>query len=67
MTIDQAVGAWEAMELEANDSSSAVGRRRAGISLAVVFTRTAVMVAIAAGAILVVLPALLSAQAAVVV
>lgn len=67
MTIDQAIGTWEAMELEANDSSPAVPRRRAGFSLAIAFTRTVVLVAIAAGAILVVLPALLSAQAAVVV
>lgn len=67
MTIDQAIGTWEAMELEANDDAPIPGRRRARIGLAVAFTRTAVLVAIAAGAILVVLPALLSAQAAVVV
>ena len=67
MTIDQAVGAWDAMELEANEMSPPERRRRAGVGLAVGFTRTAVLVAIAAGAILVLLPALLSAQAALVV
>lgn len=67
MAIDQTVGAWEAMEIEANETTPDEAPRWAGIGLAAAFTRTVVLVALAAAAILVLLPALLSVQAAVVV
>ena len=64
MAIDQAIGAWEAMELEANEITPATGRRQAGIGLAVAFTRTTVLLVLAALSILVLLPAVLAAQVA---
>ena len=66
MATDQTVSPWEAMELEANETAPPErGRSRSGFARS--FTRTAVLVVLAALLILVLLPALIAAQAAVVV
>ena len=65
MTVDQAVSAWESMLTDANETAPAVRRRRALRSGAAVALRTAALVIVAALAILVLLPAALTAQAAV--
>jgi len=65
MTVDQAVTAWESMLTDANESPPAVRRRRAVRSGAAITLRTAALVFVAALAILVLLPAALTVQAAV--
>jgi len=64
MTVDQAVSAWDSMLTDANGTASAVRRRRAVRTGAVVAARTIALLIIATLAILVLLPAALSAQAA---
>ena len=66
MATDQTVSPWEAMELEANETALPE-RERSRSGFARAFTRTAVLVVLAALLILVLLPALIAAQAAVVV
>jgi hypothetical protein len=66
MAIDQTISPWEAMEIEANETTPPErGRPRFGSARS--FTRTAVLVVFAGLLILVLFPALLAAQAAVVV
>lgn len=66
MAIDQTISPWEAMEIEANETTPPEVRRRARFGLARSFTRTAALIVVAAVAILVLLPALIAAQAALV-
>jgi hypothetical protein len=64
MTVDQAVTAWETMLTDANETAPAVRRRRAARTSAIVVLRTTALLIIAALAILVLLPAVLTAQSA---
>ena len=64
MTIDRAVSAWEAMLNETNDTAEAVSPRSAFRERGVVALRMIAFLFIAALAILVLLPAALTAQAA---
>ena len=64
-TVSPTVSPWEAMEIEANETTPTRERPRSGFARS--FTRTAVLVVLAALLILVLLPALIAAQAAVVV
>jgi hypothetical protein len=64
MTVDQSASAWESMLNDANDTAPAVPRRRAARNSAIVVLRTTALLIVAALAILVLLPAALTAQSA---
>ena len=63
MTVDQAATAWEAMLTDANVTEPAPSRSGALRGTAIFALRTTVFLVLAALAILVLLPAALSAQA----
>ena len=65
MTVDQAASAWESMLIDANVTAPAVGPSSRPWSQLIVATRTAGLLILAILAILVLLPAVLAAQAAV--
>lgn len=64
MSVDRAVTAWETMLTDANGITPAVTRPSSRRDLAIVSLRTIVLLIVAALAILVLLPAALSAQTA---
>ena len=64
MTEDQAVSAWESMLIDANGSTPAGPRPSGRRDVAIVALRTIVLLLLAVLAILVLLPAVLSAQTA---
>ena len=64
MTEDQAVSAWESMLIDANGSTPADPRPSGRRNVAIVALRTIVLLLLAVLAILVLLPAVLSAQTA---
>ena len=64
MTEDQAVSAWESMLIDANGTTPADPRPSGRRDLAVFALRTTVLLILAALAILVLLPAVLTAQIA---
>lgn len=64
MTVDQAVTAWESMLTDANGTTPADPRPSSRRDLTIVALRTTVLLILAALAILVLLPAALSAQTA---
>ena len=63
MAMDESISPWEAMEIEANETSETPGPRRPMVHLTFALIRTLVLVVLAALAILVLLPAI-AAQAA---
>ena len=65
MTVDQAASAWESMLIDTNVTAPAVGPSSRPWSQLIVATRTAGLLILAILAILVLLPAVLAAQAAV--
>ena len=64
MTVDRAVIAWESMLIDANGNTPAETRPSGRRDLAVLAFRTTVLLTLAALAILVLLPAVLTAQIA---
>ena len=58
MAIEESISPWEAMEIEANETTEAEHPRRTRARIAVGLTSTVVLVVLAALAILVLLPAL---------
>lgn len=64
MSVDRAVTAWDTMLIDANGTTPAVTRPSRRRDLAIVALRTIVLLIVAALAILVLLPAALSAQTA---